>query len=241
MTQMSQTYPPGQTRDGAQPPRERAQDKPSTTDQTEPCPAPEDCTELAKLAGRSLDALLDLAKLEPGDIVVIGCSTSEIGGSHIGSAGSPALAAVLLRELRAVADHHHIDLAIQCCEHLNRALVVERATMRRHNLSQVTVWPVWNAGGSLAATAMTTFTDPVVVETVSAGAGMDMGHTLIGMHLRPVAVPVRLSWKMVGHADLVLARTRPKLVGGVRACYSPECAAERRRQAADQSAPGGAS
>ena len=238
---MSQINRPGRGQDGADPPREQAQDKPSTTDQTEPCPAPDDCAELARLANRSLDALLELAKLEPGDIVVIGCSTSEIGGGHIGSAGSPALAAFLLRELRAVADHHHVDLAIQCCEHLNRALVVERATMRRHNLPQVTVWPVWNAGGSLAATAMTTFTDPVVVETVSAGAGMDIGHTLIGMHLRPVAVPVRLSWKMIGHADLVLARTRPKLIGGARACYSPECAAARRRQAAGRPAPGGAS
>lgn len=205
-----------------------AVDKPSTMHE-HPVPAGADAAEVAELAGRSLDMLLELAKLEAGEIVVIGCSTSEILGNRIGSAGSPQLAAHLLKALRAVAAKRNVALAIQCCEHLNRALVVERQTMRNHRLPQVTVWPVWNAGGSLAAAAMKDFADAVVVETVSAAAGMDIGHTLIGMHLRPVAVPVRLPWKMIGAADLVLARTRPKLVGGVRACYSEEDANARSR------------
>jgi len=206
-------------------------DKPDLQ-QKEPFPAGEGAKQIAELAGRSLAALLELAKLEPGDIVVIGCSTSEIRGSRIGSAGSPELAAMILEETRRVAGQCQVDLAIQCCEHLNRALVVERRTLQAHRLAPVTVWPRWNAGGSLAAAAMEGFADPVVVESVAAGAGMDIGHTLIGMHLRPVAVPVRLPWKMIGEADLVLARTRPKLIGGARACYTrqdPEKSAGVRR------------
>ncbi len=200
-------------------PHAAAVDKPSTHHKN-PAPAGADAPDLALLAGRSLDLLLQLAKLEPGEIVVIGCSTSEILGNRIGSAGSPDLASHLFGALGAVARKHGVALAFQCCEHLNRALVVERQTMRDYRLQPVTVWPVWNAGGSLAAAAMDGFQDPVVVETISAAAGMDIGHTLIGMHLRPVAVPVRLPWKKIGEADLVLARTRPKLIGGVRACYS---------------------
>ena len=203
-----------------------AVDKPTTAHE-HPAPAGPDAGDLARLAGRSLDSLLALAKLEPGEIVVVGCSTSEIMGSRIGSAGCPGLAVMVLSELQAVACRHGVALAIQCCEHLNRALVVERQVRRDYGLTQVSVWPVWNAGGSLAAAAMAGFQDPVVVEAVQAAAGIDIGHTLIGMHLRPVAVPVRLPWKMIGEADLVLARTRPRLIGGTRACYSREEAALR--------------
>jgi len=206
--------------------RTRAVDKPSTTEHKHPAPC-ESALELAADSGRSLDLLLELAQPEPGDIVVIGCSTSEIQGSRIGSAGSPELAGHLFRELAAVTKRYGVGLAIQCCEHLNRALVVERRTMRDHRLTEVTVIPVWNAGGSLAAAAMDGFDDAVVVETVAAVAGMDIGHTLIGMHLRPVAVPVRLPWKHIGQADLVLARTRPRLIGGARARYSRQDADER--------------
>ena len=205
----------------------RAVDKPASTEHKDPAPAGADAAAIAARAAESLAALLDLAGLDPGELVVIGCSTSEILGQRIGSGGSPEMAAHLFAALTAVAARHQVVLAIQCCEHLNRALVVERQTMRDHRLTQVTVWPVWNAGGSLAAAAMRGFQDPVSVETVQAAAGMDIGHTLIGMHLRPVAVPVRLPWKQIGEADLVLARTRPKLVGGMRACYTPEEAAAR--------------
>jgi uncharacterized protein (TIGR01440 family) len=204
--------------------QDRAVDKPSSTEHKHPAPCA-GAAELAAEAARSLDLLLELAQPEAGDIVVVGCSTSEIQGSRIGSAGSPELAAHLVRDLNAVGRRYGVSLAIQCCEHLNRALVVERRTMRDHRLTQVTVYPVWNAGGSLAAAAMDGFDDAVVVEAVAAVAGMDIGHTLIGMHLRPVAVPVRLPWKHIGSADLVLARTRPRLIGGARASYSRESTA----------------
>jgi uncharacterized protein (TIGR01440 family) len=154
--------------------------------------------------------------------------------SEIASQAGQVLAAV-----SAVAARYQVHLAIQCCEHLNRALVVERRAQREHGLTRVSVWPRWNAGGSLASAAMEGFDEPVVVESVSAAAGMDIGHTLIGMHLRPVAVPVRLPWKRLGAADLVLARTRPRLIGGARACYSREEAAARDRAEADAAAAGG--
>lgn len=199
----------------------QAIDKPDAQ-QEAPYPAGDDAGELAALVGRSVAELLELAHLESGDIVVVGCSTSEIGGNRIGSAGSPELANVIFVEAHRAVREYGLELAVQCCEHLNRALVVERRTLRAHRLTPVTVWPRWNAGGALAAAAMDGFPDPVVVESVAAGAGIDIGHTLIGMHIRPVAVPVRLPWKHIGQADLVLARTRPRLIGGVRARYSRE-------------------
>jgi len=110
-------------------------------------------------------------------------------------------------------------LAIQCCEHLNRALVVERSTMESYGLEEVSVVPVPRAGGALAAYAMRHFADPVVVESIQAHAGLDIGATLIGMHLRRVAVPVRLKQQKIGQAIVIAARTRPKLIGGPRACY----------------------
>ncbi|MDP2872872.1 MAG: TIGR01440 family protein [Bacillota bacterium] len=204
----------------------KAIDKPSHTGQP-PCPGGDDAASIASLAGRSLAALLELARPEPGDLVVVGCSTSEIRGQRIGSAGSPELACHLFGQLKAVADEYHVGLAIQCCEHLNRALVVDRKAAKEHRLVPVTVWPRWNAGGALAAAAIDGFDQPVVVESVSAVAGIDIGHTLIGMHLCPVAVPVRLPWRKIGEADLVLARTRPRLIGGTRAVYSREEAESR--------------
>lgn len=217
-----------------------AYDKPAHKDQP-PSPGGEDAPEVAALAGRSLAALLELASPDPGEIVVVGCSTSEVRGLRIGSAGSPELAGHLFRELKQAADRHGAALAVQCCEHLNRALVVEKATAKEHRLTAVTVWPRWNAGGALAAAAMEGFEDPVLVESVSAVAGMDIGHTLIGMHLRPVAVPVRLPWRRIGEADLVLARTRPRLIGGTRAVYSREEAEARgaaERDAAERACAG---
>ncbi|VBB06538.1 upf0340 3d-structure ywlg smu.87 stu1894 bt9727 4999 transferase tte0860 spy1898/m5005 spy1614 tt1679 [Lucifera butyrica] len=168
---------------------------------------------------KAVEELLALAALQPGQILVVGCSTSEVQGVKIGSAGSEEIAADILRSLLTVCRGRNVALAIQCCEHLNRALVVERAVMERYNLEQVSVKPVRKAGGSLAAQAMRDFADPVVVETIQAHAGLDIGCTLIGMHLKRVAVPVRLEQKYVGQALLTAARTRPKLIGGNRAVY----------------------
>ncbi|NNU98221.1 TIGR01440 family protein [Geobacillus sp. DSP4a] len=162
------------------------------------------------------------APLGSGQIVVVGCSTSEVLGERIGTAGSTDVAAMLFAELDAWRRETGIELAFQCCEHLNRALVVERETARVHGLEIVSVIPVPQAGGAMAAYAYRQLEDPVVVEAVRADAGIDIGHTLIGMHLKPVAVPVRVSVKHVGHAYVTLAKTRPKLIGGARAVYTLE-------------------
>ncbi|AMQ21889.1 TIGR01440 family protein [Geobacillus sp. JS12] len=162
------------------------------------------------------------APLGRGDVVVIGCSTSEVLGERIGTAGSMDVAAMLFAELDAWRRETGIALAFQCCEHLNRALVVERETAKTHGLEIVSVVPVPKAGGAMAAYAYRTFADPVVVEAIRADAGIDIGHTLIGMHLKPVAVPVRVSVKHIGSACVTLAKTRPKLIGGTRAVYSLE-------------------
>ena len=124
-----------------------------------------------------------------------------------------------MNALIAVTQKHHLFLAQQCCEHLNRALVVEEEALDKYNLTQVTVHPVPHAGGSMASAAYETFKHPVVVEQIQAHLGLDIGQTLIGMHLKRVAVPVRLSVKKIGNAILTAARTRPPLIGGERAKY----------------------
>ncbi|WP_188456675.1 TIGR01440 family protein [Virgibacillus oceani] len=157
--------------------------------------------------------------LHKGNLFVIGCSTSEIAGKHIGTAGSEELAAIVFNELEVLKNKTAIKLAFQCCEHLNRALVVEQETMDAHQLEQVSVIPVPTAGGSMASYAYKHMENPVVVETIQAHAGIDVGETMIGMHLKQVAVPVRFSQRMIGNARVTAARTRPKLIGGERAMY----------------------
>ncbi|WP_110954225.1 TIGR01440 family protein [Anaerosinus massiliensis] len=163
--------------------------------------------------------LIEVSGVKPGQIVVIGCSTSEIIGSKIGTAGSEEVATALLEAVQGIANSTGIFFAIQCCEHLNRALVVERKVMEAYRLEQVAVFPAPHAGGSLAAQAMKSYQEPVVVETICAHAGLDIGATLIGMHLKHVAVPVRLQTKKIGQAVIIAARTRPKFIGGSRAIY----------------------
>lgn len=178
--------------------------------------------DLGKIKSEVLDAakgLLEVAKLRPGQILVLGCSTSEVQGKRIGSTGSIDVASAILDGVHEALKGTGVNLAVQCCEHLNRSLVVERAVQEKYNLTEVTVLPVPHAGGATASTALHRFQDPVVVESIQAHAGMDIGDTFIGMHLRPVAVPVRLPQKSVGDAHLTVARTRPKLVGGKRAVY----------------------
>jgi len=164
--------------------------------------------------------LLEVAKLRPGQVLVLGCSTSEIQGKRIGSTGSIEVASAVLDGVEEALKGTGVQLAVQCCEHLNRALVVERETQEKYNLTEVTVLPVPHAGGSTAATALRRFSNPVMVESIQAHAGLDIGDTFIGMHLRPVAVPVRLAVRSVGDAHLTMARTRPRLIGGNRAVYA---------------------
>lgn len=157
--------------------------------------------------------------LKANDIFIIGCSTSEVAGEQIGTSGSEEIAASLYAGFYELKTKANIHLAFQCCEHLNRALVVERDTLLQFNLEQVTVIPTPSAGGSMASYAYEAMEDAVVVETIQAHAGIDIGDTMIGMHLRPVAVPLRFGQHTIGQAHITLAHTRPKLIGGNRAKY----------------------
>ena len=164
--------------------------------------------------------LWEKAGLKQGNIVVVGCSTSEVLGSKIGTNSNPDTAKEIFRALQDFSKEYGIYLAIQCCEHLNRAIIVERAAVP--NAEVVNVLPQPKAGGSLATAAYAGFADPVAVEEIRADAGIDIGFTLIGMHLKKVAVPVRLEHNQIGEARIVAARTRPKFIGGERAIYSDD-------------------
>lgn len=164
--------------------------------------------------------LLEQAYLEQQDILVVGCSSSEIASHRIGSYSSAEIGEAVFRTIQEIAKEHDIALAAQCCEHLNRALIVEKETARRCNFPIVSVIPQLKAGGSFASAAYRFMRQPVAIETVRAQAGIDIGDTLIGMHLVPVAVPVRTSLTSIGGAHVVCARTRPKFIGGERAVYT---------------------
>jgi len=163
--------------------------------------------------------LIEVARLKKGDIIVLGCSTSEVCGNEIGSNSQLDCAKAMYESFYPYLKEKEIFLAAQCCEHLGRALVVEREYADSHNLEIVNAIPQPKAGGSSATTAYNLFDNPVLVEEIKADAGIDIGSTLIGMHLKRVAVPVRLSLNKVGEANIVCARTRPKFIGGERAVY----------------------
>ena len=177
------------------------------------------CEEIRRQAAQAAEELLEAAKLEEGSLFVVGCSSSEITGGKIGKASSLEAAQAVFDGVYPLLQARGVFLAAQCCEHLNRALVLEAECARKYGYEPVSVRPQPKAGGSFATTAWERFQAPVAVETVRANAGLDIGGTLIGMHLRPVAVPVRLSLDHVGKAVLLCARTRPKFIGGGRACY----------------------
>jgi uncharacterized protein (TIGR01440 family) len=160
--------------------------------------------------------------LKPGQIFVVGCSTSEVGGSKIGTSGSMEVAKVLFDELSKFAKRNQIYLAFQGCEHINRALTIEYEVAEKYNLEPVSVVPVRQAGGSMSAYAYTQFENPVVVEHIRAHGGIDIGQTFIGMHLKEVVVPIRTDIRQIGDAIISLAKTRPKLIGGERAVYVVE-------------------
>lgn len=174
-------------------------------------------TLIKEQAATAAKELCDIAKLKKGDIVVIGCSSSEVGGSKIGSDSSPEVANAIYAGLSSVFDEKGIYIAAQCCEHLNRAIIVEKEAVSFAEI--VNVVPQPKAGGSFATAAYANFKHPVAVEEIKADAGLDIGGTLIGMHLKKVAVPVRLSIKQIGEAILLAARTRAKCIGGIRARY----------------------
>ena len=173
---------------------------------------------------KAVAALCDTAKLRVGDLMVVGCSSSEVLGQQIGTDSNFDTAQAIFHAVESELEMRGIFLAAQCCEHLNRALVVEREVADLLGLEIVNVEPQPKAGGSFATAAYQGFRDAVAVESVKqqAKAGMDIGGTLIGMHLKAVAVPVRLEIDHIGEAILLCARTRPKFVGGERAHYNPD-------------------
>ena len=164
-----------------------------------------------------IEELAEKAGLKPGNIIVVGCSTSEVCGAKIGTNSSPEVAGQIFDALHTYAKQCGIYLAIQCCEHLNRAIITEREAVPF--AETVNVVPQPKAGGSLATKAYAGFSDPIAVEHIKADAGIDIGFTLIGMHLKEVAVPLRLVSNQIGEATVLAARTRPKFIGGVRAVY----------------------
>lgn len=179
----------------------------------------EQLEQIQEQARQAAEQLLEAARLAPGDILVVGCSTSEVAGRRIGTFSNVDIARAIFEGLYPPVQQAGLYLAAQCCEHLNRALILEREAARCYRLEPVNVVPQPKAGGSFATTAYQRFADPVAVESVPARAGMDIGSTLIGMHLLPVAVPLRLECRRIGEAPVVFARTRPKFIGGARAVY----------------------
>lgn len=163
--------------------------------------------------------LIETAKLREGSIVVLGCSTSEVGGDRIGTHSSMEIASAIYDGFFDMLKEKGIYLAAQCCEHLNRALVIERELALKYRIPIVNAVPQPKAGGSSATTAYARFEDPVLVEHIQADAGVDIGGTLIGMHLKETAVPLRLPQKKIGEAFVASARTRAKFIGGSRAVY----------------------
>lgn len=168
------------------------------------------------------EELIGLAGLKKGDIFVVGCSSSEVCGDKIGTNSNYDAATAIFEGIYEALCEKGIYLAAQCCEHLNRALVIEEECLEKYSLDEVSVIPQPKAGGSFATNAYRHFKKPVVVETVKGKAGIDIGGTLIGMHLKAVCVPVRLSVKKIGCAPIICAKTRPKLIGGERAVYAQE-------------------
>lgn len=177
---------------------------------------------LKKLEQESYDAaceIMETAKLEEGSLFVVGCSTSEVLGEKIGTTSSPKAAEAVFSGIYRAASEKGVYLAAQCCEHLNRALILESEAARKYGYEAVNVVPQPKASGSFATQAFSQFAKPMAVEHIRAHAGMDIGDTLIGMHLKDVAVPVRISKRQIGEAHLVCARTRAKFIGGSRAAY----------------------
>lgn len=170
-------------------------------------------------ARKAVAELLEVSGLTKGQILVIGCSSSEIVGETIGHGSSFETAEAVFEAIYPILAEKGIFLAAQCCEHLNRAIIVEKACAEQYGLDPVCVVPYPKAGGSFATAAWRHFKSPVAVEHIRAHAGLDIGGTLIGMHLREVAVPVRLTVGKIGNANILCARTRPKLIGGERARY----------------------
>ena len=173
--------------------------------------------EITTQAAAAMEELLAEARLREGDLFIVGCSSSEMVGERIGKGSSMEAAKAAFAGIYPALQSRGIYLAAQCCEHLNRAIIVEREALPM--AEAVNVIPQPKAGGSFATAAYKAFSSPMAVETIAADAGLDIGRTLIGMHLKRVAVPVRLENDRIGEALVIAARTRPRFIGGSRAMY----------------------
>lgn len=179
-----------------------------------------DLADIRDRVGQAMAQLLGMLDYPAGSVFVLGCSSSEICGGRIGQASNEDVGQVVVTAVREQLKDTGFALAVQCCEHLNRAIVIEKRVARERGLEIVSVVPALHAGGACALAAYRGLTDPAVVEHVTAMAGIDIGDTFIGMHIKHVAVPVRLSVTEIGAAHVTAARSRPKLIGGERARYS---------------------
>ncbi len=175
--------------------------------------------EISHAAGEAIRELLDVSGVLAGSTVVVGCSSSEIIGQKIGSHSNKEVAQAVLDGILPLLKQRKVHLAAQCCEHLNRALVVEKQWALQNGAEVVAAKPQPKAGGSFASCTYTAFEEPVLIEQIQADAGLDIGLTMIGMHLKAVAVPLRLTVTHIGEAMITAAYTRPKYIGGARACY----------------------
>lgn len=176
-------------------------------------------TQIREQASQGMAELIQAAKPLEGEVVVVGCSSSEVAGERIGSNSSVQIAQAILEGIYPHILEHKLFLAAQCCEHLNRAIIVEQEGAVRFGLEIVNAVPKPKAGGAFASACWEKMERPVAVEEIRAACGMDIGGTLIGMHLKRVAVPVRLSVCRIGQANVLFARTRPKYIGGSRTSY----------------------
>lgn len=168
---------------------------------------------------QQLEEMMNVAKLQKGDVFVLGCSTSEVVGGVIGKHSNAEVGEHIVETVRTFLQAREIELAVQCCEHLNRALVVERSVAERYQWECVNVVPSLHAGGACATAAYQQLKDAVVIEHIQAQAGMDIGDTSIGMHIKHVQVPIRLTVRELGHAHVTALYSRPKYIGGPRAMY----------------------
>ncbi len=175
--------------------------------------------EIEKVLDAAVDALQKAGDIAPGGLIVLGCSTSEVAGARIGKGSVPELGEVIARAMLSACRKRGLDAAFQCCEHLNRSIVMEQRVLDERRLTQVKAIPQPKAGGSVPAAAWKLLEMPALAMAVQAEAGIDVGDTLVGMHIRPVAVPLRIEQGSVGHANLVMAYSRLPYVGGSRAVY----------------------
>lgn len=176
--------------------------------------------EINRILDESVGALMDAGHLESGSVIVLGCSTSEITGARIGKGSVPELGEIVAEAMLVACKGHGVHAAFQCCEHLNRGIVVEKAVLKELGLTQVRAIPQPKAGGSVPAAAWKKMEKPALAVSIQADAAIDIGDTLVGMHIRPVAVPLRISTSHVGHANLVMAYSRLPYIGGARAVYT---------------------